>query len=276
MTHQNQTEMPEIVKILKVIQETSVVRTFYFKHTLNSRPGQFLMVWLPGVDEVPISISADTGDEFALTICARGDTTKIIAGFKEGDILGIRGPYGTMFHFEKNEKIALVAGGYGAAPLYYTAVEALKLGCEVDFIMSARSKENLCFLDRLQKLKGITLHIGTDDGSIGYKGFGTDLLKNLVKEKEIHRIMTCGPEMMMKTVADIGDSKNINTQVSVERYMKCGFGVCGQCVLDPLGIRSCVSGPVMNSKVLKMLDEFGQYQRDELGNKIYFSNPPKK
>jgi dihydroorotate dehydrogenase electron transfer subunit len=142
--------------------------------------------------------------------------------------------------------------------------------------MSARSKENLCFLDRLQKLKGIQLHLATDDGSMGFKGHGTDLLANMVKEKEIHRIMTCGPEMMMKVVADIGDSKNINTQISVERYMKCGFGVCGQCVLDPLGIRSCVSGPVMNSKVLKMLDEFGQYQRDELGNKIYFSNPPKK
>jgi len=81
---------------------------------------------------------------------------------------------------------------------------------------------------------------------------------------------------MMKAVADIGNSLNINTQVSVERYMKCGFGICGQCVLDPMGIRSCVSGPVMNSKVLSMLDEFGKYARDDVGNKVYFDNPVKK
>jgi len=276
MTHIPQTELPEIVKIKKITEETPVVRTFYFDIVLNSRPGQFVMLWMPGVDEKPISISLDTGDSVALTICARGDCTKQIAELKVGDKLGIRGPYGTNFLFEKNEKIVLVAGGYGAAPLYYTAVEAVKLGCHVDFIIGARAKENICFLDRLQKLKGVELHIATNDGSMGYKGRGTDLLEKMVKEKEIYRIMTCGPELMMKAVADIGNSLNINTQVSVERYMKCGFGICGQCVLDPMGIRSCVSGPVMNSKVLSMLDEFGKYARDDVGNKVYFDNPVKK
>ena len=276
MTHTNQTELPQIVKIKKIVEETPVVRTFYFDCTLNSRPGQFVMLWLPGVDEKPISISLDTGNEISLTICARGDCTKQIAELKVGDQLGIRGPYGTNFLFEKNEKLAMVAGGYGAAPLYYTAVEAVKLGCHVDFIVSARTKENICFLDRLQNLKGLELHIATDDGSIGFKGHGTDLLAKMVKEKEIHRIMTCGPELMMKAVADIGDPLNINTQVSVERYMKCGFGICGQCVLDPMGIRSCVSGPVMNSKVLSMLEDFGKYWRDDVGNKVFFNNPAKK
>jgi dihydroorotate dehydrogenase electron transfer subunit len=233
------------------------------------------MLWLPGVDEKPISIAADMGDEFALTICARGDCTKQICEMKEGDLLGVRGPYGTMFHFEKDEKLAMVAGGYGAAPLYYAAVEAGKLGCEVDFIIGARSKDYLLYLDRLKEIPNLTLHTATDDGSEGYKGHGTDLLEKLVKEKEIHRILTCGPELMMQAVGEIGEPANIITQVSVERYMKCGFGVCGQCVLDPMGVRSCVSGPVMNYKVLKMLEEFGQYHRDDLGRKEYFNNPKK-
>lgn len=276
MTHANLTELPVVLKIKKVVDETPVIKTFYFNHALNSRPGQFVMVWLPGVDEKPMSISSDTGDQFAVTICSRGDTTKEIALLKVGDQLGIRGPYGTSFHFEQNENIVLIAGGYGAAPLYYTAVEAEKLNCKIDFIISAHKKENLIFLDKLKKFKSLTLHVATHDGSVGIKGRGTDILSKLIKEKEIHRIMTCGPELMMKTVCEIGDSANINTQVSVERYMKCGFGVCGQCVLDPMGIRSCVSGPVMNSKVLKMLDEFGKYQRDENGNKIYLDNPSKK
>ena len=276
MTHANLTEMPVVLKIKKIKDETPVIKTFYFDYSLNSRPGQFVMLWLPGVDEKPISISGDTGDEFALTICSRGDTTKKMAELKVGDQLGVRGPYGTSFHFEQDENIALVAGGYGAAPLYYTAVEASKIGCKIDFIISAHEKENLVFLDRIEQVKNLTLHVATHDGSVGIKGRGTTILEKLVNEKEIHRIMTCGPEMMMKTAAEIGDSKNINTQVSVERYMKCGFGICGQCVLDPMGIRSCVSGPVMNSKVLKMLEDFGKYSRDDVGNKVYFNNPPKK
>ncbi|MBN1494379.1 dihydroorotate dehydrogenase electron transfer subunit [Candidatus Peregrinibacteria bacterium] len=276
MTHANLTELPVALKIKKVVDETPIIKTLYFHYALNSRPGQFVMVWLPGVDEKPMSISEDIGDGFAVTICARGDTTKKITELKEGDQLGIRGPYGTSYHFEQNENIVLIAGGYGAAPLYYTALEAAKLNCKIDFIISAHKKENLVFLDKLKKFKGLTLHVATHDGSVGIKGRGTDILKKIVEQKEIHRIMTCGPEMMMKAVCDIGDAKNINTQVSVERYMKCGFGVCGQCVLDPMGIRSCVSGPIMNSKVLKMLDEFGNYQRDENGNKIYFDNPSMK
>lgn len=268
---ENQTEIPKIVPISKIVQETPSVKTFYFKYSLNSQPGQFVMLWLPGVDEKPISISSDTGEEFALTICARGDVTKKICNMKESDQLGIRGPYGTMFHFEDDEKLVMVAGGYGAAPLYYAAVEASKRGCEIDFIICARSQENLLYLDKLEKISNVKIHIATDDGSAGYKGYGTDILKELVEKQEVHRIMTCGPELMMKLVGEIGSSKKINTQISVERYMKCGFGVCGQCVLDPLGVRSCVSGPIMNYNILKMIDEFGKYQRDDLGKKQYFS-----
>jgi dihydroorotate dehydrogenase electron transfer subunit len=264
------TEIPKVLPIKKVVKETPNVKTFYFDYSLNSQPGQFVMLWLPGDDEKPIGVSSDTGDEFGLTVCARGDTTKKICDLKEDDKLGIRGPYGTVFHFEDNEKLAMVGGGYGAAPLFYAAQEASKRDCEIDFIICARSKEHLLYIDELKKILNLNLHIATDDGSMGHKGYGTDILKNLVKEKEMHRIMTCGPELMMKSVGEIGDTKKINTQISVERYMKCGFGVCGQCVMDPLGIRTCVSGPIMNYNVLKMLDEFGKYHRDDLGKKQYF------
>lgn len=266
----NKTELPKIVTIRKIVSETGNVKTFYFDHSLNSRPGQFVMLWLPEVDEVPISIALDTGDEFALTICARGETTKQICDLKEGDKLGIRGPYGTVFHFEENEKLALVGGGYGAAPLYYAAVEASKIGCEVHFVIGARDKDSLLYLDRLEKLENTHLYIATDDGSEGFKGYNTEVLKEVLKDHKIHRIMSCGPEVMMKKIGEIGDLSDINTQLSVERYMKCGFGLCGQCVMDPMGIRTCVSGPVMNSKILNMLEEFGKYHRDNLGKKQTF------
>lgn len=264
-----------MAKIKRIQDETDVVKTFYFDIELNSKPGQFVMLWLPGVDEKPISIAHDNNGELALTLCSRGKTTQQMAKLQVGDSMGIRGPYGTNFNFKEGEHLALVGGGYGAAPLYFVAHEAVKQGCTVEFIEGARDKGNLVYIDRLEKLENLNLHIATDDGSMGHKGYNTEVLKEVIKDTKIDRIMTCGPEMMMKAVGKIGDEANIQTQISVERYMKCGFGVCGQCVLDPMGIRTCVSGPVMNSKVLNMLDEFGSYHRDAQGKKQYFNNPKK-
>lgn len=271
----NKTELPQIVEITKIVLENPIVKTFYFDISIDAKPGQFVMLWLPGVDEKPISVALDDGKKLALTLCSRGKTTQQIAKMKVGEKLGIRGPYGTMFNFKEGEHLALVGGGYGAAPLYFVAHEAVKKNCKIEFIEGARSEKHLVYIDRLKKLPNTNVHIATDDGSVGFKGYNTEVLKKVLEEEKIDRIMTCGPELMMQKVGEIGDAKDINTQISVERYMKCGFGVCGQCVLDPLGIRSCVSGPVMNSKVLKMLDEFGKYHRDDLGRKQYFLNPKK-
>lgn len=272
---ENKTELPIIVKIKKVVDNTEDIKTFYFEHRLNSKPGQFVMLWLPGVDEVPISISLDDGDTFALTVFARGDATKQICALKEGAQLGIRGPYGTMFNYNNGDSLVLVAGGYGAAPLYFLAKEASDRNCTIDFMIAAKTKNRLLYLDELQQLSNVTLHIATSDGSEGVKGHINESVKNIIDEKKVDKIMTCGPELLMKAIGEMGDAANIQTQISVERYMKCGFGVCGQCVLDPLGIRTCVSGPIMNSKVLNMLDEFGQYTRDAQGKKQYFSNQKK-
>jgi len=266
----NNTELPKVLKIKKIVQENPMVRTFYFDYELESKPGQFVMLWLPGVDEIPISISLDNGKEFALTICKVGAMTEKIFELSEGDQLGIRGPYGTYFNFKEGEKLALVAGGYGAAPLYNLAVTAAASGCKVEFLIGAKGKDHLVYIDRLEALENVNLHVATDDGSVGIKGYTTVILDELIKAGGINRIMSCGPEMMMKAVGKMGDEAGINTQLSVERYMKCGFGVCGQCTLDPLGIRTCVSGPVMNSKILNMLDEFGTYTRDDVGHKKYF------
>jgi len=270
---ENNTELPQIVEIKKIVTNTSDVKTFYFDYDLKSKPGQFVMLWLPGVDEVPMSVALDSKDNFALTICARGDATKKICELKVGDKLGIRGPYGTFFNYQENEHLIFVGGGYGTPPLHFLAHEASQKGCKIDFLIGAHTKEKLLYLDDLKKLKNVTLHIATTDGSLGEKGHITDNLEKFLETAKPKRIMTCGPELLMKNVGEVGDKLNIQTQISVERYMKCGFGVCGQCTLDPLGIRTCVSGPVMSSKVLNMLNEFGSYTRDAQGKKQYFNNP---
>ena len=115
------------------------------------------------------------------------------------------------------------------------------------------------------------MHIATNDGSAGYMGYNTDILEKMLKEgKKIDLIMTCGPEVMMKKVSDLAWQYKIPCQISVERYMKCGFSICGNCCVDDLGITTCQEGPVMDNKLVRKIKEFGVYHRDPEGRKVYY------
>ena len=164
------------------MQETPFVKTFVFEHTLNSKPGQFVNLWIPRVDEKPMSIAYDDGKEFWVTMFAVGPFSKKMHELKEGDLVGVRGPYGTGFKFESGQHLVLMAGGYGAAPLYNLAIAAEKQGCTIDFVIGARSKEHLLYIERIEKLDGVKLHISTDDGSVGVKGYNTQILERLIAE----------------------------------------------------------------------------------------------
>ena len=109
--------------------------------------------------------------------------------------------------------------------------------------------------------------IATEDGSAGEKGLVTELSKQLLGEGRFDLILTCGPERMMREVVRQGLEHGVRVQASLERYMKCGFGVCGSCVLDPLGLRVCVDGPVFDGALL-MKTEFGELKRDASGARV--------
>lgn len=261
---------PKTVKIKKVIEESELVKTFVLDHSVGAKPGQFVNVWIPRVDEKPFSVAMDNGSELYLTIAAVGPFSKAIHELGVGDTLGVRGPFGTTFSCEEGEHLALLAGGYGAAPLYFFAHEAVKKGCKIDFIVGARREDLLLYTDRIPKLENVKLHVATDDGSAGHHGYNTEVLEKIVSEGGIDCIYTVGPEIMMLKAAKLAEEKGIKAQISVERYMKCGFGVCGNCCVDGLGVSSCVEGPVMPlAKVLK-IEDFGKYHRDSLGKKHYF------
>jgi len=255
------------VPIAKIIEENSSVKTFVFDYTVNGKPGQFVDLWIPEINEKPFSIAYDDGKQLWLTICAVGPATQKLFEFKVGDKVGIRGPFGTHFTFSEGQHLALVGGGYGAAPLYFVTKEALKKNCKIEFILGARNKDLLLYTERVKTLENVTLHIATDDGSQGYKGYNTQILEKVLQEQEIDTIMTCGPEMMMKRVSEIALEKQVAAQISVERYMKCGFGICGNCTVDDLGVRTCVEGPVMDNEIVKTIAEFGKYHRDPEGKK---------
>ena len=259
----------KILPIVKIIQENEMTKTFVFEYNLGGKPGQFLMMWIPGFDEKPMSIAFDDGKEFWVTVCAVGPFSQELHKLKVGDKVGVRGPLGTHYKFKSGEHLALVAGGYGAAPMYFVAHEAVKAKCKVEFLIGARNKDLLLYGQKILGL-GVNLHISTDDGSAGFKGYITQVLDKVMGEKKIDQVFTCGPEVMMKVVGSVAEKHGVDAHMSMEKYMKCGIGVCGQCAIDNKGDLCCIKGPVMKWSYLKKLPEMGQYHRDAQGKKHYF------
>jgi len=280
---------PHAVRIKKIIKETPLVRSYIFDYPVRAMPGQFVNIWIPGVDEKPMSIAFDDGKSYKLSIAAIGHGTQELLKKRVGDYIGIRGPYGTHFSWKPKQRIAMLAGGYGAGPLYFAAFLAVREQCKVDFFLGARSKAHLLFAAKIKKLqntrrsrssakqllrpKGATFRFfpSTDDGSFGFKGHNVACwIEQMEKGARYDLVMTCGPEKMMKSVSDIAWGKKIDAQISIERYMKCGFGVCGNCCVDDLGITSCQNGTVMPNAVARKIKEFGVYHRDSVGRKHLF------
>jgi len=256
----------KMIKISKIIKEAKGIMSFVFEHSLDAKPGQFVILWLPRIDEKPFGVSYQDNKKFAITVSCIGPFTEKLCKMKVGDLVGIKGPFGNPFKLE-GKKIALVAGGYGSAPLAFLADEALKQKKKVYFIAGARNKDYLLYLKRYENTK-LKMMACTDDGSYGEKGFTTDVLNNLVKKKKIDKVYTVGPEIMMKYVLKIVEANNIDAEFSLERYMKCGAGLCGQCCVDEHGWRVCVEGPVFNKEKIKMIKEFASYKREKSGKKV--------
>ncbi len=259
-------EQPQMVRIENIVDEARDLKSFVFNYDLGAKPGQFVICWIPRVDEKPFGVCFQNRNKFAITVSAVGDFTEKLHKLKVGDFIGIRGPYGNGFKIEGNH-IVIVAGGYGAAPLAFLADEAHKKGIIVDFIIGAKTKELLPYLERMKR-NGIRVHACTDDGSFGVKGFTTDVLKKILKEGDVDKVYTCGPEIMMKFVIGICDKHYVDCEVSLERYMKCGFGVCGQCAVDPTGWCVCKEGPVFTKEQIQQITEFARYKRDASGKKV--------
>ncbi|OYT28712.1 dihydroorotate dehydrogenase electron transfer subunit [Thermoplasmatales archaeon ex4572_165] len=255
---------PEIVKIESIQNETDSIKTITFFYKLETIPGQFFMIWIPGIDEIPMSVSNINNDNKAITFRVVGDATKSLFNLKKHDLIGIRGPYGNGFSFHGNHHL-FIGGGTGIA-MIAPAVESCLLRDEpVDVILGAKTKDELFFIKRLQKTDA-NVHIATDDGSKGYKGYTSKLTEKIIKEKQIDTIYTCGPELMMKSIFEICIKNNISLQASLERYMKCAVGICGQCCIGE-GLRVCIEGPIFSDKQLLDISDFGVFNRNASGKK---------
>ncbi|MDW7727512.1 MAG: dihydroorotate dehydrogenase electron transfer subunit [Candidatus Methanoperedens sp.] len=244
--------------ITKFVDETPSIRTIFFDTFFEQVPGQFVMVWVCGVDEIPMALSYEN----AITVHKAGEATSALFELDECDSIGIRGPFGNGFGIS-GKNILLISGGVGAAPLAPLAERAASSGISVTTMLGAIKKDELLFGKRFETAGKVL--IATDDGSEGRKGYVTDLLDdNDVDADRFDSIYCCGPEPMMKKVLDSSIIPE-KVQFSLHRYFKCGIGVCGACCID--GLRVCKDGPVFRGDVLKDT-EFGKFKRDGCGCKV--------
>lgn len=250
-------DMPKAVKIKKIVDENYNTKTFFLDTKLEAVPGQFIMFWIPRIGEKPFSLSY-IGNNTAITVQLKGKFTKKMFGLSVDDIVGIRGPYGNGFTPQKNA--CVIAGGCGVIPL----VPLVEMLDKPVVIVGAKTADAILFKERLNG--NSKLYVATDDGSLGIKGFSTDIARELLKRKKFDVVYTCGPEMMMKAVFNLTEQHNIALQASLERFMKCGFGVCGQCIIN--GFRVCKDGPVFSSEQLRQMTEFGKFARLKNGKKV--------
>ncbi|WP_295721785.1 dihydroorotate dehydrogenase electron transfer subunit [uncultured Methanobrevibacter sp.] len=262
--------VPRVLKIKRIVEETPTIKSFYFDWNMEENfpsPGQFLMIWNFN-DEKPMSISSFDLDnnEISITVKNIGPFTDEVHSLNSGDYLGLRGPYGHGFNVPKGKKILAIGGGVGMAPIAAFTDCAIEDN-NVDVVCAAVTKNELLFEDRLIK-SGANVYNVTDDGSSGYKGFATNRTIDLIESNTYDFAVVCGPEIMMKPIYDILEENNISSEYSLERYMKCAIGICGQCCVDKTGWRICKEGPVFNDEDLKLISEFANYRRAPTGEKI--------
>jgi dihydroorotate dehydrogenase electron transfer subunit len=251
------------------VQETPSTVTVRFVDDLPAAPGQFVMVWVPGDDELPMSLSFCEGER-GVTVKSMGATSAHITRLHEGDKIGVRGPYGNRFDLAPRH-ILLVGGGSGTAVLAPAAEALVRGGGTLTVALGATTGPELLFAERLRPIAD-AVHLATDDGSEGYHGFVTDVVARLITMQSFDAVWTCGPEVMMSKVEAAASRVGVPVWCSVERHMKCAVGICDACALGPFHV--CQDGPVFPGATLRRLEEFAHSHRDPSGRKVAFGAPP--
>ncbi len=240
------------------------VKKIVLEGNIGANPGQYVMIWVPKIGEIPVSVARELSNEIWFLIAKVGRVSSAIHSLRIGDRLWIRGPYGKGFSLPSSGRVAMVGGGYGIAPLLFLAERIREArDAEVRFYAGFRTREEVLLEDLLGEIAD-ELVISTDDGSYGLKGFITEH----VNFDWPHTIYTAGPEPMMVRVVGEALKRGIRVEASLERLIRCAVGVCGACSLDPTGLLVCRDGPVFDGDTLAKTRDFGRYWRDFSGRKV--------
>jgi NAD(P)H-flavin reductase len=241
-------------RVVETGDTVSVRLTPFDQPIERPRPGQFVMAWVMGVGEIPISVSAVSGDDLVLSVRAVGAVSSALIGTGPGEPLGVRGPFGTAWptHLAAGRTVLVVAGGLGLAPLKM-AVDDLVDGdapaARVTLVVGARAPDQLLFRDAIRhwEAAGARVHLTVDAADRswhGAVGTATAQLERLGLRDDL--AFVCGPEIMMTSAARAVTASGTapgDVWVSLERNMHCGVAHCGRCQLGPLLL--CRDGAVV-------------------------------
>ena len=238
-------------RVADIRVENQLTRTLIFDALLDGvQPGQYVMAWLPGVDEKPFSISGD--DPLAITVADVGLFSHALTQLKKGGVVWVRGPFGKGFSMRSQPHL-LVGGGYGAAPLSLLARHARAQNHTVVVALGAKSEADLMMVSTFEEM-GCRVYLATEDGSAGVKGLVTTAVTQIFEDINPGTVYACGPNLMLLSLANIAQERNLAAQLSFEAQIRCGIGLCGSCELPeavcnqlgiPPGFLVCHDGPVV-------------------------------
>ena len=237
--------LPRMARVVDLVDESPKVRTLVLDRKMEANPGQFVMAWLPDLDEKPFSLVR--ADPVTLTVARVGPFSTAVHALRPGDPLWLRGPLGQPFTLPPvdlsgtRSPLLLVGGGYGVAPLHFLAECARSSGWDASMVIGARTASDLIFAGRFEAL-GVPVAVTTDDGSTGQRGVATAAAERMLDQGSYRAIYACGPEPMLDAVELLAQRRGLPVQLSYERYMRCGLGVCGSCARQ--GWMVCSDGPV--------------------------------
>ena len=269
--HPNYLLEPTWAEITDITKEVEGISTFSFQFTnpavrqaYTFRPGQFNMLYVPGVGEAAISISSDPdrSETIGHSIRFVGSVTHAVERLKVGDVVGLRGPFGTSWPVDDltGKDIFIATGGVGLPPLrpaiYHVLHNREKYG-KVTLLYGARTPDQLMYRDEYDAWQagGIDIQLCVDRGDqtwTGRVGVVPMWFYNFRIASRTTAVLTCGPEIMIRFVIYEALARRIpneNVYVSLERNMKCGQGSCGHCQLGPYFV--CKDGPVFRFDALQ-------------------------
>jgi len=203
-------------------------------------PPQFFMVWVPGVDEIPLSVADYEGGMLSFIYEVKGAGTDALSRLGPGSYVGLKGPLGKPLRVVEGSSALLVVGGSGVAPTPYITKYLASRGCRFEVVWGVKKRGELFNLGSL--MSGVEyIHVATEDCSIGYCGLASELARELMGRYGYDLIIGVGPKGMLKSLCEV--TSGVNTYVVLETMVKCGVGLCGSCVLPNTDKLLCVDGP---------------------------------
>lgn len=255
--------MAKLIEDLKLIGNKRITDEYFVLELAGNGklpdmlPGQFAQVRVDGSTETflrrPISIHDVDYDNNTLKLLLQvvGKGTETLSKLKQGDLLNLIYPLGNSFGLpeRKDDKVLLVGGGCGIAPLLFLGKYLKSKGYSPEVLLGFRNKERIIEIEEYLKIGKV--HLTTEDGSLGEKGFVT--AHSVLTGDRFEKIYCCGPEPMMKAIARFSEQSNTECEVSLENLMACGIGACLCCIVETVkgNLCTCTEGPIFNIRELK-------------------------